>query len=347
VSDELIILISSIGAVQSYFLAIYILSFKGKINLPNLLLGCLFLAMATRVSKSLLWAFWADTPLWFINVGFASHAAVGPLFLLYAYHRIFDKSQFNKINLLQLLPAGLIIALSFQLSLSGFWYLGGYKFLLYHQLLYMIAGMAFLVYIQIRKKRKSITVDSSTLKWISNLWLGITVWGLGYFSNYVMGLTSYFLGPMLYSAIIYLLSFYALRHQEVFRKKRGKYKNLNLSAEDIQRYKGKLLKLFECEKPYLDSEFTLSMLSEKISIPNHILSHIFNDEIKVNFSEFINSYRIEDARNMLQDPTQKHLKISSIAFECGFNSLSSFNTAFKKVVSKTPSDFRDNQPASR
>lgn len=341
-SKDIIGLISSIGAIQSFFLALYVLSLNGRIRLANLILGLLFVALAIRVGKSVIWAYWEQTPLWLLNLGFGAHAAVGPLFLVYIYHARHHEAKFQKLNFLHFLPSMAIIVLSSYLPLIGFWYSGGYSFLLFHQLAYMLISLIYIGFIFMKSNNGPLIIESAKLKWLFNLWLGITIWGLAYFSNYILGITSYLLGPMLYSGIIYFLSFYGFKNQNVFHPgKLGKYNNLNLTKEDTERYRTKLLKLIEDEKPYLNADFSLTKLSKMVFIPGHILSHIINDELKSNFPEFINTYRVKNAQLMLNNPSTRHQKISSIAYDCGFNSLSSFNTAFKKVVQMTPSDFRD------
>ncbi|MDN5200364.1 helix-turn-helix transcriptional regulator [Fulvivirgaceae bacterium BMA10] len=342
-SKELTILISSIGAIQSYFLAFYVLSLKKRAEISNILLVALFLALAFRVTKSVLWGFWDDVPLWVLNIGFAAHAASGPFLLLYIYYYIYPERTFNNLNLLHVLPALILVILCTNLTLNDFWYAGGYTFLLYYHLVYMILALLILVSGYRKIKEQKIDPDQVNYKWIRNLWIGTTVLGMAYFSNYVLGLTSYFLGPVLYSCIIYVLSFYGLRNQQIFQKKlkEEKYRNLNVSQEALDRYKKKLLGTIRNEKPYLDPEFTLSKLSKMISVPNYILSHLFSNEFNQNFSEFINSYRIQEAQIKLKDPNFGHQKISSVAYDCGFNSLSSFNTAFKKIMKMTPSEFRN------
>ena len=61
----------------------------------------------------------------------------------------------------------------------------------------------------------------------------------------------------------------------------------------------------------------------------------------MNFASYINSYRRNDAKHMLKDPKTSHFKIEAIAEMCGFKSKSAFNTAFKKIVDLTPSEYRD------
>lgn len=341
--DEIIILLCGIGAAQSFFLAIYILVLKGEKQPANLLLGLLFLALAIRVSKSVLWAFWPDTPLWIINLGFGAHAAVGPLLLLYIYYFLNSSLPFKPYHFVHFLPALFIFGGLFVLTLGGFWHVGGYVVLLYHHLFYMLATLVWTV-ILLKKHHP----DKPNLNWLRNLWLGVTIWGLAYFSNYILGWVSYLSGPVLYAVIIYFLSFYGLKHQKIFQQKgeEKKYKNLNLSPQEVSRYKRKLLKVMTEEQPFLDANFTISNLSKQTSIPSYLLSHIINNELEQNFATFTNNYRIQIARKLLDDPKSSHLKISSIAYECGFNSLSSFNAAFKKVTQMTPSEYRVNNHES-
>jgi AraC-like DNA-binding protein len=72
----------------------------------------------------------------------------------------------------------------------------------------------------------------------------------------------------------------------------------------------------------------------------HALSQVINEQFSSNFNDFINSYRVEDAKKMLMDPEGRNFTIASIAYDSGFNTLSAFNVAFKKFTGVTPSQFR-------
>ena len=149
------------------------------------------------------------------------------------------------------------------------------------------------------------------------------------------------LGPLVYSVIIYALSFYGLRKQGLFlrQKEQKKYRNINLSDEDADRLLTKV-KSYMQQKPYLENDFNLDTLSESLKIPKHILSHLFSNRLNQSFPEFINKFRVEESKIRLKDPQYDHQTIASVAYDCGFNSLSSFNNAFKKFEKKTPSQFR-------
>lgn len=94
------------------------------------------------------------------------------------------------------------------------------------------------------------------------------------------------------------------------------------------------------EKPFLEPELTLSDLSERCGIPVHYLSQILNENLNRNFYNFINSYRIEEAKRMLSDPEERNLTILEVLYTVGFNSKSVFNTAFKRFAGMTPTDFK-------
>jgi AraC-like DNA-binding protein len=97
------------------------------------------------------------------------------------------------------------------------------------------------------------------------------------------------------------------------------------------------------KESYKDHNITLGRLARELSITPHLLSQIVNEQFSHNFNDFVNSYRIEEAQRMLADPSKNNLTVASIAYDCGFNTLSAFNTAFKKFTGLTPSQFRNKE----
>ncbi len=97
----------------------------------------------------------------------------------------------------------------------------------------------------------------------------------------------------------------------------------------------------DSEKPFFDSNLKLSQLAKMLSTTSNHLSQVINDHRKQNFFDFINGYRIDQAKRLLLDSSHQNYTLLSIAYEVGFNSKSAFNTAFKKHTSETPSRFRD------
>jgi AraC-like DNA-binding protein len=123
--------------------------------------------------------------------------------------------------------------------------------------------------------------------------------------------------------------------------KSQKYSKSGLSDDTAQAYLDELLLLMREEKPYRDSNLTLSQLAARLGITAHNLSQVLNAKRGQNFFDFINSYRVDDVIAGFRDPDKQHLKIIALAFDAGFNSKTTFNTIFKKITGKTPSEYRN------
>ena len=70
------------------------------------------------------------------------------------------------------------------------------------------------------------------------------------------------------------------------------------------------------------------------------MAQVVNEQLSQNFLDFVNRYRVDEAKRRLLDPSLKHLSILAIAEDVGFNSKSSFNAVFKKNTNLTPSEYR-------
>ena len=125
-----------------------------------------------------------------------------------------------------------------------------------------------------------------------------------------------------------------------------RYGNSSLFHEKADDYLNKLKLVMEEEKPYLDSGLTLHKLSEYVGITPQHLSQVINERLNQNFADFVNSYRIMEAKRLLVDPRGDLLTILAIAEEVGFNSKSSFNSAFKKISGMTPTEYKKSFPVN-
>ncbi len=332
--DSLVTLIlSSAGVIQTLFLSIYIFSFKKIARTERLLLGLLLLVISIRLVKSIGWYFFAYESILFLNIGFASHGFIGSFLILYFFKKSTLALKIWHNVAILLIPVSLL-ALSPFLTLSSFWYRGGYQGLLYFTLACLLVCAILLWKIHSEKR--------IYFPWYRNLYIVVTIFCLSYFTNFIFGINSYISGPVLYSITIYSISFILFTNHEIFTPlgDKRKYKNIRLSKDQIAHHRSKVNLVMETQKPYLSSEFSLGKLSELTSIPKHLLSRFFSENMNQSFTDYTNAYRIRNAKNLLGDQQSQHLKIAHIAYESGFNSLSSFNTAFKKNASFSPSEYR-------
>ncbi|MGC4021544.1 MAG: helix-turn-helix domain-containing protein [Cyclobacteriaceae bacterium] len=145
------------------------------------------------------------------------------------------------------------------------------------------------------------------------------------------------------SLTVYITSIRVIRNSGFFKQTSladtSKYKSSTLTSDQRENILSKLRLTMEGEKPFLNPTFSLPDLADKLRISVHQLSQAINEGLDKSFFEMTAEYRIEEAKRLLVD--QPNIKIEEIAEQVGYNSKSSFNTAFKKITGKTPSEFRN------
>ena len=112
-----------------------------------------------------------------------------------------------------------------------------------------------------------------------------------------------------------------------------------LTEKELQNLKEKILSFFQKEKPYLNPELDLNQLSKQLEIHSNVLSYAINKGFEKNFNDFVNGHRVNEVIEKLQNPANAHLTLIAIAFDCGFNSKTTFNRVFKKLIQKSPKEF--------
>ncbi len=108
---------------------------------------------------------------------------------------------------------------------------------------------------------------------------------------------------------------------------------------DYSEWKPKIEQLFKEQKLYLEPELSLSDLATKLKTNTSVLSAAINQNFGKNFNDFVNEYRVEEVKRQLKDPANTHLSLLGVALECGFNSKSTFNRAFRKFTGQSPKEF--------
>ncbi len=145
------------------------------------------------------------------------------------------------------------------------------------------------------------------------------------------------------SLTVYFTSFRVIQNSGFFKQASlidttAKYKSSTLSSDQRESIISKLKQVMETEKPFLNPLFSLPDLSDKLKVSVHQLSQAINEGLNKNFFELTAEYRVNEAKQLLKG--QPNTKIEEIAEKVGYNSKSSFNTVFKKITGKTPSEYR-------
>lgn len=220
--------------------------------------------------------------------------------------------------------------------------------------------------------------DQQLFHWFSNVenihlnWLKHSVWALS-----VVTIVSfiYLLGELLLSSsiqhmgaygafalvlLIYAISYKAISQPDILSLFQSENKISNTpnhikdqatdslgKAEDTEAsiktesvLSRHLKDLMEKEKLYLNEKLSGNEMAETLGISRHQLSEVLNNELHTNFYNFINHYRVEDCKQKMANPKFENYTLLAVAFECGFNSKTTFNTVFKRETGMTPRQFK-------
>ncbi len=149
-------------------------------------------------------------------------------------------------------------------------------------------------------------------------------------------------GNYLMFAIVSALIFFSLTRSSILAGKISKRK-LGDQPDDHRPdpvLTQKLTQHMQDKKPYLSHYLNLEELAKQLAMHPRALSVAIKHNFNTNFYEFINTYRIDEAKLMLEDESKSHLTMIDISGESGFNSKATFNSFFKKLVGMTPTQYK-------
>lgn len=369
-SLKLFVILNFLGVAQALLLAAALLSIKRGNRIANRILAAFVATIAvsiglTALDKTIYASMFPhlnkiQIPFFFLGA---------PLLFLYIKSLISKKESFESKNLLHFVPfcLCLIYMLPFYLKpgeakldfYSNYYgrqsYLVRTGLLLAQFLIYLSLTASIIISYSKRVKPQTSASDKAILFQVRFLmatflviWIAGAVIYLIQYINPTYTVTTDLIIPIGLSAFVYVMSYLGLRKPEVLAgvddapapPSPKRYKKSTLTSERGDDYLKRLLDVMLAEKPYLDNDLTLQKLAKAVAVSPHHLSQTINERLEQNFFDFINGYRIEEAKNLLGDPAKKHYSILAVAEAVGFNSKSAFNAAFKKHAKLTPSEFR-------
>ncbi|MEM9857443.1 MAG: AraC family transcriptional regulator [Bacteroidota bacterium] len=144
---------------------------------------------------------------------------------------------------------------------------------------------------------------------------------------------------------VFFMGYFGLRQANIFTDKTQfepvkRYQRSGLDNKESSKIIDRLSALMKNEKPFLNPKLNLNDLAIRLEISKNHLSQAINENLEKNFFDYVNEYRVEEVKIKLQNPANKHLTLLGIALDSGFSSKSSFNHIFKKVIGKTPSEYK-------
>ena len=175
------------------------------------------------------------------------------------------------------------------------------------------------------------------LTWYQNLIIGVGLICAFYIGNFLGLIPFYIGGAIFFSLLIYSFSFLLMKRHKFSLEK---YHDSTLDTSSSKSLMQDVKALFEKDEIFLDSGLTLDKVSKMVGATSRNLSRAINENNGNNFSEYVNSFRIEKAKKLLVSKAYENEKIATIAYDCGFGNITSFNLAFKAETKHTPSSFR-------
>jgi len=352
-------------AAQGLFLAFLILVRKSKV-LPGRLYLSLFIFLYSVML--LLWVgFWKDYPSRYPHFNYLYDPIpllLGPLFFF------FIKSQFELLkqkDIVHIFPFLLAILwyMPFYLLSVEQKYLfmntpggdleiwkGGVIARLMHSL-HVLSLMAYSIFIHIYLKNRLIDLNLNKkaerlLSYIKYLF-GIfsILYTLHYFTRdfsflpvFVEYANSILIGIFFYIIGYLSLSFSPLINDSNIDDNSEKYSRSRLDSGHTEYLMNKIVSFIEENKPYLNESYKLSELSADMGIPTYHISELLNKYYEKNFSELINTYRINEAKILLLSEAYENKTVSAIGHDVGFSSRTTFHNWFKKITGLSPAAFQ-------
>jgi AraC-like DNA-binding protein len=233
----------------------------------------------------------------------------------------------------------------------------GYReFMQYGLFLIFISGIVYVAWsaLLLQKHKKNIRNQFSNLEEVNLDWLRFLTIGLGVVWSIVIITNNdrfIFLGV---SVFVILIGFFGVQQRTIFTthvskvnhgndeqplKKEPKYIKSGLKAEVAEKTYQDLINLFVQEKYFKKNDLSLDVLASKLNINSNYLSQVINEKEGQSFYDFVNSYRLKEFKQLVKTGQNKRFTLLALAYECGFNSKSSFNRYFRQKVGCTPSSF--------
>ncbi|MFV1884284.1 MAG: helix-turn-helix domain-containing protein [Balneola sp.] len=335
--------------IQCITFCVYLFTVKSDYSISNKLLGLFLIVLSLQMASNI---FISTGNSFFYRSSLSLRFLFGPLFFLYVSSIITKDQKLTKYDFFHLVPfISVVFVLSINIRVDRVYFLAFTYFFLVGYLVFTYYVIH--TYKKVLAETRSSSSDTS-LKWIQLLLsfqaLVIILDLVNNFNSRIEGwpvMEILMVEMVIILCMVNVMIFFGLKHPNLFtvinteerlivKDQKEKYASSALKDDDLVRIKEKLSMLMENEKPYLDPELTLTDLAEKISLSNRELSQVINTQFDRNFSEFINSYRVEEAIRIFEKNDDPKKTILEIIFEVGFNSKSSFYTAFKKQTNTTP-----------
>lgn len=353
------------GILQSLFFSI-LFSTKKEKSLPDKIMGVWFLVLAVQTFLILVEQLTQVIPV-VRNSSLLMTLLYGPMLFLYVSKLSLTKTRLTANDFVHFFPFFLFLLL-FILS-------QGERNVITKLLAgtSAISGIVYCIvcYIMLRNHQSNIEnrfsyIEKINLSWLNRLVISLLILWTGVF---ILVMLNRFLCVdislkwffTIIPLFIFYIGYFGIKQQAIYYTNlKGHYINKIIDIrktkkpDDISYVKSgllpdtmsaihaQLLTFMQKDNLYLNPTLSLTDLSEKMNIPSHHITQTLNDYAKINFYNFVNGFRVEAFKSKIESDEAEKFSLLGIAFDCGFNSKSSFNRIFKNFTGLSPSEYKNN-----
>ncbi|MFH7001399.1 helix-turn-helix domain-containing protein [Flavobacterium bizetiae] len=338
INNQILFFLSALGVFNSVVLSFYFLFFKQNKAKSDLFLGLLLLSLSIRIGKSVFYNFNPQLSKTYLQIGLSACFLIGPLLYFYV------KSILQNLN--YSFAKYTLVLLVVIISVFGVFFPYKENPALWRGIIYYFINIQWLIFIVLsiyesRQIFKKLVKNRNQISYYETWILSVIIGVLAIWLSYTLAkYTSYISGSLAFSFSFYisfLLLYYVKNKTLISSNNKEKYIN-KIDENVVKEIQKQINTLFETRKIYTNPELTLSILAKELNIRPQLLSQFINDNLNKSFTQFINEYRIDEAKRLLKESTQ--FKIDAVGFESGFNSTSTFYSSFKKITGTTPSNYQ-------
>lgn len=327
--DNILFFFAALGVFNAFILSMYLIFFKKNQVAHEVYLGILLLLLSIRIGVSCFYYF-GPVPVPAIKIGLIANLLLGPTVWAFA---LLSPTSHNKTLRKYTVHLIAVIMLSGMLWVLFDFKLWDYtiRYAMHTVLLFYLIAAGILL----RKDIKTLiskSTHTSEYPFKAQIYFALLAVCLGFAVSLS---TTYILGPLVFSVILYWTFGYLVLNTS---KKRKSY-NKEIDESLFKSVNKRLIEIMESERLYRDADLNLELLASRLGVSKHFLSQMLNHNLKRTFHQFINEYRIKEACHLLLEKTP--YSVEAIGYEVGFRSKSAFFATFKRFNGTTPSKYKD------
>lgn len=359
VSSFIVFAIGSTGVTVALVMGILLLNQKGNKHISITLLAILLILSGLTLLNNILVTSGISNriqQLYFIPIYYS--LSIPPLFYL------FIKSKFNHrlaaLDLLHLVIPAIQALVYFSIGFRSV----AFKSILYNEeafrmyltvesILFPIALLGYTLMalaVLNRHEKETFFWSEDIRRWLTRFSIGMLGIAVMEFLFFLMEDHSpissseipFYLGQtIILSTFVYWIAINGFKQYyplQIFTTNPGREVPL-IDEKELARLVEKLQELIKREKVFLNPDLNLKLLARYLGVTEKRCSYVLNKGMGVNFNQYINDLRIEAFKERIKKGQNKTYTLTSIAYECGFDSKTTFNRVFKSRCGMTPSEF--------